>query len=249
MTSTTGSFHVIPHEELECVWMSAGLLSYWLCDRAYECDSCPLDSALRKKPVRASADHGVGSGGSTGANPEVLRGDRLYSSAHCWTMKMRPGLVRIGLEPGLCSALSVPHAIIFPPLGQSYEEGQTCLWIVAEGGIYPLESPVSGTVKRTNTFLVAAPHLLSCDPFDQGWLLELEIRPEDASFEDLMTADQAASKYEEKRCRLASLVSRALHGNNPQVGVTLADGGQSLRHHADVLGSDRYFSFVRRVYR
>ena len=30
-----------------CVWMSAGLIRFWLCDRAYDCENCPLDRALR----------------------------------------------------------------------------------------------------------------------------------------------------------------------------------------------------------
>lgn len=38
---------IIPPEELKCVWMVAGVLSYRLCNRAYECESCLLDKALQ----------------------------------------------------------------------------------------------------------------------------------------------------------------------------------------------------------
>jgi hypothetical protein len=30
-----------------CVWMRAGVIRFWLCDRNFDCDHCPLDAALR----------------------------------------------------------------------------------------------------------------------------------------------------------------------------------------------------------
>lgn len=30
-----------------CVWMEAGVISFWLCNREYDCEHCPLDAALR----------------------------------------------------------------------------------------------------------------------------------------------------------------------------------------------------------
>jgi hypothetical protein len=32
----------------QCVWMLAGVVSYRLCNRAFDCDHCPLDRALRE---------------------------------------------------------------------------------------------------------------------------------------------------------------------------------------------------------
>lgn len=37
----------LPSGDMPCVWMSAGLLSFKLCDRQGECETCPLDRALR----------------------------------------------------------------------------------------------------------------------------------------------------------------------------------------------------------
>ena len=32
-----------------CVWMRAGVIRFWLCDRDFDCDNCPLDAALRAR--------------------------------------------------------------------------------------------------------------------------------------------------------------------------------------------------------
>jgi hypothetical protein len=40
---------------LPCVWMSAGLVAFKLCDREGECEGCPFDRAMREpqgRPVR-----------------------------------------------------------------------------------------------------------------------------------------------------------------------------------------------------
>lgn len=30
-----------------CVWMRAGVIRFWLCDRNFDCDNCPLYAALK----------------------------------------------------------------------------------------------------------------------------------------------------------------------------------------------------------
>ena len=32
-----------------CIWMSAGLVAYKLCDREFKCEECPLDELMRKE--------------------------------------------------------------------------------------------------------------------------------------------------------------------------------------------------------
>ena len=43
-----------PPGVLPCVWMSAGLVSFKLCDREGECEGCPFDRAMRGPTPRCS---------------------------------------------------------------------------------------------------------------------------------------------------------------------------------------------------
>ena len=38
---------VMPPGLLPCVWMSAGLVAFKLCDREGECEGCPFDRVMR----------------------------------------------------------------------------------------------------------------------------------------------------------------------------------------------------------
>lgn len=44
--SETAQTRIVPSNEQPCIWMLAGVLSCWLCDRDLQCETCPLDAAL-----------------------------------------------------------------------------------------------------------------------------------------------------------------------------------------------------------
>lgn len=229
--------------------MTAGILSYQLCDREFDCDACPLDGAMRKHfPHRAQpAD----------VNPrpalplvmrENLREGHRYSPNHCWTRLIDPKLLRVGIEPGFGSALLCPRAIVYPNKGQVVQKGQTCLWIVMEGGTMPLDAPCAGVVRETNQLLGEQPHLVQSRPFDEGWLLDVQVDDAARAGEDLMDLEAARPRFAGDETRFRELLDSALRKGQPSVGATLADGGQLLRNIADVLGPSKYFSIARKVY-
>ena len=74
-----------------CIWMTAGLVAYKLCDRDFDCEHCPLDAALRGD--LRSLPHGVPLPSAyTATFPE----DRLYSSGHLWLQLRGEAAVEAG---------------------------------------------------------------------------------------------------------------------------------------------------------
>ncbi len=111
----TGSYPVVPPDEMKCVWMTAGVLTYQLCDRQGDCEHCPLDLALnpftRNRPAEPASTHtadpasgrpveqvpahpaeahpGEPEEAPATSNPipsSPLRRDRLYDRQGCWIM-------------------------------------------------------------------------------------------------------------------------------------------------------------------
>jgi len=250
MTPSDRKFQIVPPEEQRCVWMTAGILTYQLCDREFDCDECPFDGAMRKHfsrpPVVAE---------SRPREPMPLTNqDRLppgyhYSPNHFWLKAIEANLLQAGIEPGLSAALLGPKAVVFPSPGQQVQSGHICLWIVLDGGTLALGAPISGVVWGTNRRLAEEPHLLQRHPLDLGWLFEIEAdAPPQEKTAGLMTPEQAAVKYASDENRFLTLLTAELRGSRPSVGITLADGGHGLQDVADMLGPRRYFSLIRRVY-
>ena len=135
--------HPIVPANHRCIWMTAGILSYQLCDRSFECDTCPLDSAMRM--------HFSPKGSPTKEAPLKGQSSEIhYSRNHCWIARKTSSSVRIGIEPTLATLLA-PREIVLPFVGDIVALDQYCCWIIMEGGTLHIPSPVSGTVTAVNS--------------------------------------------------------------------------------------------------
>jgi len=251
-TPADRGYPCLPPEELRCVWMAAGILSYQLCDRAFECERCALDQAMRKHfhpeapaPTEAPAE---------AAAPGQLPPDRRYSRGHCWVSLVGPtadqaSLVRVGIDPYLANAFQHPRTVVQPRPGDSLQKGDAHVWIVMEGGTFPVAAPVDGRLTRVNPALAERPHLVMSRPCDEGWLYELEPDREKASqeYSSLLEADAAAHLYAHDARRFRTELLRALRSRTPS-DPALADGGEPLASVSDMLGPERYFALLRLVY-
>jgi glycine cleavage system H protein len=256
---------VVPAGELKCVWMTAGILSFQLCERSMECETCALDSAVRMHftPPSGAADGAtagdaaeavVPAGLAAAGRPARLPADRVYSRAHCWvrtqqSLPERRRLVRVGLEPGLADTLLMPKAVVMPGVGEYVKCGRAHLWVVTDGGTYALPSPADGAITAVNTELARRPHVLASSPLDEGWLFEMEAGEAEIRGADLMAPGDAREVFAADQERFQQRLADALQGGRPRVGATLTDGGATLQHVADMLGPPRYFTLLRQSFR
>jgi glycine cleavage system H protein len=234
---------VLPDGGLPCVWMTAGLLAWRLCDREYDCEHCPLDAALggEHAPVTAGAPAGE-------RRPRLeFPSDRRYSPAHGWVQPREEACVRVGLDALVGRLLDQVSSVVLPAEGSHTQRGQPLCWLVDDGVPIPLASPVAGTVRRTNPRVQADPTLLTRAPYEEGWLLELEAEGTlerrkdlaDAAGQRRVTARQLRDLHD----RGARLTRRARRA----VGATLCDGGLPVRGLRRLLGTPAYHQLVRRL--
>ncbi len=241
--------HLIPPDEFRCVWMEAGLLSYQLCDRMFECDSCPLDAVMHGRIPQDAAVREAGDARPVpGRAGDIPREGFQYSRNHWWLQNTALGQVRLGIENGLARTLLAVKGVVFPSPRQQLQKGQACTWVVMDGGTLALEAPVDGVVRSVNHDLVDKPHILRQHPFDEGWLCELEPRHADGEALPLMTAQEASLAYASDQARFSASINSALRGRHPAVGMTLADGGEPLQNYADILGPARYIALLRQAF-
>ena len=235
------SYPVAPLRQ-RCIWMSAGILSYQLCDREFDCDRCPLDRAMRMHFSSHHGEHRPAPGAGEGAADR-----RLYSRDHSWTLRTGEGVVRVGLEPSIASVLVDAKEVVLPPAGAFVSPGGYCCWIILPGGSVPLRSPVSGRVVRTNACVAAEPHQISASPMDRGWLFEVQPDP-GLREERLLEKAEAEELYAGDSARFKDLLLESLRVSPEEVGFTMADGGQLLHDALGLLGPERYCNIVLRAF-
>lgn len=247
--SEAESIHpIVPLSELRCVWMTAGVLSYQLCERKLDCEQCPLDVALRQRFKNEQTIHGQRRMVVEARSTEAPRRNMLYGRKHMWVSSHDEHTVRLGLEPGFASVLVSPKAVVLPSMGEHIVRNKVCAWIVMDGGTLPIVSPISGKVCETNTYLAENPHAVCASPLTQGWLFELSVENAVVRDNNLFPVADAARIYAEDERRFQALLSAELTKGGADVGITLADGGQALENLSEMVGPSKYFKLVRSVY-
>jgi len=225
-----------PAGALPCIWMSAGLVAYKLCDRGFECDGCPFDRAMRGAlPPRPGRGEPPAPEEDLGEFP----GDRRYHPGHAWAAARPDGGVRVGIDAFFAALAGRPGAVVLAAPGSALERGRAASWWVAGGELIPVPSPVDGIVRRRNDRLSGDPGLAASDPYGDGWLLEVEAAG-DGRDPALLDAAEARRRAAAQREAFLAEAAALLEEGRAEVGPTLPDGGRRLRTLREMLGPDRY---------
>lgn len=196
-----------------CVWMTAGVLRYRLCARNMDCESCPLDRALRGDPTATSL---AVAGPPTAPGGAVFPDDRRYTSGHLWVQALgengRRGRVwRLGLDVIAAAVVGVPRDIQWvPPTPEAAKGDPLCVLDLGMGNL-TVGAPVPGRVLRFNDALRLFPDRAVAAPYGAGWLLEFS--PTDpGEIQRLLGADSALAGAGIDLRRFRAAVARSVLG-------------------------------------
>lgn len=225
-----------PPGVLPCVWMSAGLVSFKLCDREGECEGCSFDLAMRGLRVEPGA-------GETAPSPWTFPADRGYHRGHVWAQAVSPGRLRLGVDALVARLWNRVSAVILPALGSRLLLGETACWLQDGPELLALPSAVAGRVVARNGGVLAAPDLVTASPYETGWLFEVEAASPAAP---LRAAGEAQEAADIALAAFRTAAAKALGRGRGEVGPTLPDGGEPLTDLRAMLGPSRYTGLVRR---
>lgn len=99
--------------------------------------------------------------------------DLRYTESHEWT-KERDGTVRIGISDFAQDELGDIVFVELPAEGDQITRGESFGVVESIKAVSDLYAPVSGTVVATNDALVNEPELINEEPFEGGWMIEVD---------------------------------------------------------------------------
>lgn len=249
-----------PHGDSTCLWMREGLVAFKLCDRAFECDSCPFDSIMRSQPARRphSADSGIATSPPepsaaathTSATPPLkIDGSAWYGAGFWCVRQTSEKVVEISLNQVGLHFLPPLHEVVLPRPGATISNTQTSIWLISSEGTLGLTAPMSGIVQQTNPQLLP---LLMGPPLEnpaQAWFCRLEFTARRSPFKDLHRDGEAAAYLQTQQREIMQMLEAALEPLHSDLGSTSADGGLRLASFVEMLGSRRYFHLLAPFYR
>ncbi|WP_226527290.1 glycine cleavage system protein GcvH [Metabacillus niabensis] len=99
----------------------------------------------------------------------------LYSKEHEWVLDLGENRVRIGISDYAQKQLGDIVFIEGPQLGDEVTVDETMGTIESVKAVSELFAPVSGKVVRVNEELEDEPETINNDPYEAGWLVEVEL--------------------------------------------------------------------------
>ncbi len=99
--------------------------------------------------------------------------DLRYAESHEWT-KEQNGTVRVGISDFAQDELGDIVFIELPSEGEQVTRGDSFGIVESIKAVSDLYAPVTGRVVTTNETLKDQPELVNDEPFDGGWMIEIE---------------------------------------------------------------------------
>ena len=112
--------------------------------------------------------------------------DLLYTNDHEW-VSVEGNVATVGITDFAQSELGDIVFVEFPELNSTVEKGQSTGSIEAVKTVADLYMPISGTVILVNENLDKNPEAVNNTPYDDGWMVKIEIANQD-EISDLLTA-------------------------------------------------------------
>jgi glycine cleavage system H protein len=105
---------------------------------------------------------------------EDIREDLKYTEPHEW-LKVEGSKAKVGITDHAQSELTDIVFVELPSVGKEIKKGEELCIVESVKSVSEIYSPVSGKILDVNKKLEDAPETVNQDPYDDGWLIEMEI--------------------------------------------------------------------------
>lgn len=112
--------------------------------------------------------------------------DLKYTNDHEW-VRIDGDVAIVGITSFAAKELGDVVMVELPEEGEKVSKGDAFGTVESVKAVSELYAPLSGTITRVNTPLNDSPEYVNDDPFDEGWMIEIELSDPD-ELEELMDA-------------------------------------------------------------
>ena len=106
---------------------------------------------------------------------DEIRDDLKYTETHEW-LKLTGDKVIVGITDHAQSELTDIVFVELPEVGKEIKKGEELCVVESVKSVSEIYSPVSGKIIKINEELKDTPEIINEKPYDDGWLVEIEIR-------------------------------------------------------------------------
>jgi len=105
---------------------------------------------------------------------DEVRDNLKYTDSHEW-LKLEDELVKVGITDHAQSQLTDIVFVELPEVGKEVKKGDEFCVVESVKSVSELYAPVSGKIANVNKSLEETPETINESPYDEGWLVEIEV--------------------------------------------------------------------------
>ena len=127
---------------------------------------------------------------------ENIPADLLYTKEHEW-VRVDGKIATIGITRFAVEQLGDVTQVDLPREGEAIRKDEVFGTVESVKAVSDLYAPVTGKIVKVNTPLGDSPEYLNDDPYDEGWMIQVELaNPDEAK--QLMSASDYQSFLKEQ---------------------------------------------------
>ena len=105
---------------------------------------------------------------------DEVRDDLKYTDTHEW-LKVEGEVAKVGITDHAQSELTDIVFVELPEVGKEVKKGEELCVVESVKSVSELYAPISGKISKVNKSLEETPETINESPYDEGWLVELEV--------------------------------------------------------------------------
>jgi len=105
---------------------------------------------------------------------DEVREDLKYTKEHEW-IKIKDDIAVVGITDHAQAELTDIVFVELPEAGKEVKKGEELCVVESVKSVSEIYAPLSGRIVKVNSKLDDSPEIINENPYDDGWLVELEI--------------------------------------------------------------------------
>ena len=116
-----------------------------------------------------------------------VKEDLKYTDSHEW-LKVEGDKAKVGITDHAQEELTDIVFVELPETGKEVRKGEELCVVESVKSVSEIYSPVSGKVVKINKDLEDSPEIINESPYDDGWLVEIELSDK-SEIDELLSSD------------------------------------------------------------
>ena len=228
-------------KDQKCIWMESNLVAYKLCEHNYDCENCQFDSVMRNIAVENSNSDETIVKENLIENVISKIEDEKYSDRNIYLENqlilkhLFDNAYYLGINPILINLLDNVKSITLMRSSNYYEREDVIIKIKGDWGEKEFKTPIK-------FMLMDQINLSTSQLLNKKWFATISITQQNNNLPEL-------TKYEfnkEKQKTITLLTE--MENRFPFVGISMNDGGTSVKYLYQYLGKENYKKILEEVF-